>query len=170
MTKLNLGAGFMQRPGYTNIDFYPHPSVDIVHDLREGIPFPDNSVDEVMSHHFLDYLDYPQAAKLLAECYRVLKPGGIVRHCVNDLRSCGLALHNYGLKALWMKEVFWGAMEGPNDTSIYKKCGFDQELLKEMLQGVGFRDVTIKNNGPRKIDNIPDAQYDNFDFWAVGTK
>lgn len=160
----------MERPGYTNIDFYPHPSVDIVHDLREGIPFPDDSVDEVMSHHFIDYLSYPEVSKLLSECHRVLKKGGKMRHCINDLRSCGEALHKYGLEAIWMKEVFWGAMEGPNDTSIFKKSGFDAELLTKMVEGAGFREITIINNGPRKIDNIPNAQYDNFDFWVVAYK
>jgi len=171
MTKLNLGAGKEERLGYTNIDFSPHPTVHIVHDLRNGIPFPDESVEEVMSHHVIDYFSYPEVAKLLAECYRVLKKGGKCAHTVPDLRSAGEALHAYGIEALWMRDIFWGAMPGPNNTDIFKKSGFDQDLLKKYFEGTGFRSIEVINHGPRYLENQPPGGViKNFDFTVIGTK
>lgn len=164
MKKINLGAGKETRPGYINIDFAPHPTVDIVHDLRNGIPFPDESVDEVISHHVIDYFSYPEVSKLIAECYRVLKKGGKCSHTIPDIRSAGETLAKHGLDAIWVRDIFWGAMAGPNDTSIYKKSGFDQELLRRYFESVGFHDIQVINHGPRN------EIHRNFDFTVIGTK
>ena len=164
MTKLNLGGGKSTRPGYTTLDIYPHPTVDIVCDLREGIPFPDESVDEVFSHHFIDYLDFTEVQGLMAECHRVLKNGGRVSHTIPDLQSASEVIAEHGIDGnIWMRLIFWGAMEGPNNTSIYKKSGFDHKLLRKYLEDAGFKDVRITDHGPR--GNIK-----NFDMTAVGVK
>ena len=48
-----------------------------VHDVRLGIPLPGNSVDAVYSHMFLCMeLTEKQLEHVMAECLRVLKPGG----------------------------------------------------------------------------------------------
>ncbi len=57
----------------------------IVHDLREGIPAPDDSVDVVYHSHVLEHIDRDVAPAFLRECLRVLKPGGIIRVVVPDL-------------------------------------------------------------------------------------
>ena len=164
MTKLNLGGGKSTRPGYTTLDIYPHPTVDIVCDLREGIPFPDESVDEVFSHHFIDYLDFTEVHVLMVECHRVLKKGGRVSHTIPDLQSASEVIAEHGVDGnIWMRLIFWGAMEGPNNTSIYKKSGFDHKLLTKSFEDAGFKDVRITDNGPR--GNIK-----NFDMTAVGVK
>lgn len=47
----------------------------------EGIPLPDGSVDHVISNGVINLS--PRKARVLAECARVLKPGG--KFCVSDL-------------------------------------------------------------------------------------
>ncbi len=51
------------------------------------IPEPDHSLDVVYSSHMVEHLDGIQARQFLAEASRVLKPGGILRLAVPDLRS-----------------------------------------------------------------------------------
>ena len=47
----------------------------------EAIPLPDGSVDVVISNGVINLS--PRKARVLAECARVLRPGG--RLCVSDL-------------------------------------------------------------------------------------
>lgn len=43
-----------------------------------GLPFPDNSIESIISHHFFEHCGDGFVA-LIDECYRVLQPGGILR-------------------------------------------------------------------------------------------
>jgi len=57
------------------IDLMDLPSVDIVADLNNGLPFlPDNSVDAIYSFHFLEHVNDLQL--MMREIHRVLKKGG----------------------------------------------------------------------------------------------
>jgi SAM-dependent methyltransferase len=57
----------------------------ISHNLRNGIPFPDKSVDVVYHSHLMEHVDREFIAGFQKEIYRVLKPDGIQRICVPDL-------------------------------------------------------------------------------------
>jgi len=59
----------------------------IKHDLRRGLPFPDESFDAVYGSHVLEHLEPEAGANLLRECRRVLSPQGIVRIVVPDLEA-----------------------------------------------------------------------------------
>jgi len=54
-------------------------------DLRKGIPFPDLTFDAVYHCHVLEHIDREFAPVFLRECFRVLKPAGILRAVVPDL-------------------------------------------------------------------------------------
>lgn len=55
------------------------------HDLRKGIPFPQDSVDVVYHSHVLEHIDREHVDGFMAEIRRVLRPGGIHRIVVPDL-------------------------------------------------------------------------------------
>lgn len=69
---VDLGGGLNPLPGYTVVD--ARPSADIVADLNEGIPLPDNSVGVVHASHILEHLH--DKTKSMSEIWRVLAPGG----------------------------------------------------------------------------------------------
>jgi SAM-dependent methyltransferase len=48
-------------------------------DLRKGIPFGDGTFDVVYHSHFFEHLDRDEGDVFLGECYRVLKPNGVLR-------------------------------------------------------------------------------------------
>lgn len=81
---LNLGCGARIHPAWTNVDFYPSPGV-IPCDLLKGIPFADSSFDVVYHSHLLEHFPKKDAPQFIKECYRVLRPGGIIRIVVPDL-------------------------------------------------------------------------------------
>ena len=61
------------------------PNNILVHDLKKGIPFENNSVDVAYSSHVLEHIDRVFVLGFLKENYRVLKPLGIIRIVVPDL-------------------------------------------------------------------------------------
>ncbi len=72
--KLNIGSGSNTKPGWINLDLAA--SADVRMDLRDPLPFPDQSCDLIYSEHFLEHLSYPdESVPFLAECRRVLKTG-----------------------------------------------------------------------------------------------
>ncbi|MFC4852840.1 methyltransferase domain-containing protein [Actinophytocola glycyrrhizae] len=74
---LDLGCGDQkQYPDNIGVDVRQAPAVDVVADLRNGIPMPDRSVDRVFAVHVLEHLiDF---LPLVDECHRVLRPGGLL--------------------------------------------------------------------------------------------
>jgi SAM-dependent methyltransferase len=53
-------------------------------DLTKPLPFADGTVDAVYSSHFLEHIYMSDAQSILAECHRVLRPGGILRLALPD--------------------------------------------------------------------------------------
>ena len=81
--RLNLGCGSEVKPGWVNVDLTAGGTLAL--DLREALPFSDGSCAIIYSEHFLEHLSYPDdAGEFLAECLRVLKPGGVFSVGVPD--------------------------------------------------------------------------------------
>ena len=62
------------------------PSI-VVHDVRKGVPFPDNYFEAIYASHLLEHLYLLEAKYLLRECFRTLQAGGVLRMVVPDLRA-----------------------------------------------------------------------------------
>jgi SAM-dependent methyltransferase len=70
---LNLGAAKTYIPGFVNIDI--HPRAELSLDLGvDRLPFPDDSVGTVVSHHTLEHV--PDYLFALGEIHRVLAHDG----------------------------------------------------------------------------------------------
>jgi SAM-dependent methyltransferase len=112
---LNLGSSARTAPGWNNVDFSwlirlsKRPNLSqillragilsefryhricsldkhaILWDLRKGIPFEDKTFDAVYHCHVLEHIERESAPGFLSECYRVLKPGAVLRVVVPDL-------------------------------------------------------------------------------------
>jgi len=54
-------------------------------DARYPIPIPNGAVSAIYSSHLLEHLDRGIAQKLLSDCYRVLKSGGVLRLVLPDM-------------------------------------------------------------------------------------
>ncbi len=91
MKCLNLGCGSRFHPAWTNIDYAAADPSVLSHDLRRGVPFPDEEFDVVYHSHVLEHFSKSQGSAFLRECFRVLKPGGTVRVAVPDLEGIARA-------------------------------------------------------------------------------
>jgi len=85
-SRLHLGCGGNVMPGWANVDAEGGPGV-IAWDLRKPLPAADATFDYVFSEHFIEHVTRDEALRLLRECVRVLKPGGVLRTSTPDLRK-----------------------------------------------------------------------------------
>lgn len=92
--KLNLGSGRTKREGFLNVDALDwEGNTDIKHDLTiVPFPFSDESIDEIYSTEFLEHISFRDTKKFLQECWRILKPDGLLTIQVPD---AGKAMEYY---------------------------------------------------------------------------
>jgi predicted SAM-dependent methyltransferase len=76
--RVHLGPGPNIIPGWDNLDIEEGDGI-ILHDLRTGLPYPDNSVQQIFSEHVIEHFTKAEGQSLLEECYRALAPGGQMR-------------------------------------------------------------------------------------------
>jgi len=81
---VHLGCGYRHLDGWVNLDMIRNPSVDVVWNLRRGLPFEDGSCAFIFSEHIVEHVAKPDAMALCSELLRVLKPGGVVRLSTPD--------------------------------------------------------------------------------------
>ncbi len=82
--KLQIGAGQFPTEGWINTDLDPTVGVVFL-DATRRLPFADATFDYVFSEHVIEHVPHDTARALLAECHRVLKPGGRIRIATPDL-------------------------------------------------------------------------------------
>jgi predicted SAM-dependent methyltransferase len=83
--KLQLGAGQHGIPGWLATDINPRHDEVVEVDVREPLPFPDRTFDYVHAEHLIEHVAYRPGQRLLRECHRVLRPGGVLRVATPDL-------------------------------------------------------------------------------------
>ncbi len=126
---LNLGCGDRFYSSWTNINFVSTGEGVIAHDLKQGIPFTDNSFDVVYNSHVLEHFPKVEAVTFIRECYRVLRPQGILRIVVPDLEQIArMYLHclenaNIGSEE-WEQNYQWILLE-MYDQTVRNKSGGD---------------------------------------------
>jgi predicted SAM-dependent methyltransferase len=84
--RLHLACGKHILPGWANIDQIKAPDV-IQHDLTRPLPVPQGSISLIFAEHFIEHIRRDQAVHLVRECYRMLKPGGVLRVSTPDLKK-----------------------------------------------------------------------------------
>jgi predicted SAM-dependent methyltransferase len=75
--KLHLGCGPNVKEGYVNIDGYVTGEGVVNMDIL-NLGYPENSADEILAEHLFEHLPFKDEEQLFKECYRVLKPGGVL--------------------------------------------------------------------------------------------
>jgi SAM-dependent methyltransferase len=77
--RLNWGCGPRPKRGWINSDRVKHPGVDVVCDIRRGLPLESESIDYAVSIHALQEIPYRHLLATLGQFRCVLKQGGVLR-------------------------------------------------------------------------------------------
>jgi len=84
---LNIGCGATFHAEWINLDAAPSSPEVQAHDIATGLPFAEGRFEAVYASHVLEHFEPDAGLRLLRECRRVLRPGGIVRIVVPDLEA-----------------------------------------------------------------------------------
>lgn len=157
--KLHLGCGSNKISDWTNLD---RPSIDVIKPLE----YPSASVDYIFHEHLLEHLDEVDGFNFLKECFRVLKPEGVLRiscpsldgfiHCYRNWDELDQAFKDrFGSKTTFFNTAilgeaafFKGKMFDNNGNIKYisndrnwHKFYYDKEDIKNKLLRIGFKGV-----------------------------
>lgn len=208
--KLHLGCGLMTPPAWLNVDGsfnarlakYPllHKAARLVagkkdspefakniygHDLRKRLPWADGSFKAVYASHLLEHMYRADAEFVLRECYRVLKPGGVVRVVVPDLAPLikGYMTGEFPkwlddhkgmteradllIQGLLMREP--AQLPANAAKKVYNnmydfhshKWMYDAASLAAMLRRAGFKDITNPGAFESRIAEIREVEQEN---------
>jgi predicted SAM-dependent methyltransferase len=175
--KLNIGCGTSGIPGWVNIDNSPTillsrlpfgrrifrtpdwPRDVLRADVRKRIPFLDSSVSYIYSSHTFEHFTYEESLAVAKECFRVFKPGGILRIVVPDL---GMIVRDYLADTSNPKAShrFIGRLlltSGVRDvihSGAHHKQMFDGASLVHLLREAGFASPAVSAFGSSRIPDI----------------
>jgi SAM-dependent methyltransferase len=144
-TKLNIGSGQLRVDGYTNVDREASPAVDVVWDLMEHPwPFENDSIEGIITWHFLEHLHGDGLIRAMEEIHRILKPGGEVyikvpfkeRGPYNQLHHHVFSRNSF---APWISSVSTEAAK-PNfrEYSLQNRFGWFRRIRQEVVTLYGF--------------------------------
>lgn len=161
--KVQLGPGQSNYiNGWINVDANMFTAkCDIWADLRNELPFKNESVDVFYSHHVIEHL--PDLQYHFKELYRCLKKGGVIRVGVPNSDS---AVRKYiqGDKA-WFFDFpdNRNSIGGRLDNYIYCRqehlSMLTPSYLEELASNAGFKNIKVclptkETNYPNLIDNL----------------
>lgn len=119
---LACGGKICVLEGWLNCDHSPSSNYVRKIDLLKPLPFTDNTFDVVYHSQFIEHLSEEAAELFLAECFRILKTGGVMRVVTPDLQN---QAEEY-LKQLAV------VRENPSDTSRLRYDWIKLELLDQL--------------------------------------
>jgi predicted SAM-dependent methyltransferase len=140
--RLNWGCGEWTQAGWINADIKPDAGVDIVGDIRDGLPLESDSLDYAVSIHSLPEIPFTELVPALVELRRVLKPGGVLRLALPDLDK--------GIDAYQRNDPTYFRVPDQDAKSVgakfvtqmvwygYSRSLFTHEFIREQLEKAGF--------------------------------
>ena len=177
--RVNLCSGANVLSDYWNVDL--EPKADLILDLEKFLlPFRDDSMDAVVCISAINYFTYDRAQKIMKDVYRVLKPVGVARFGVQDLKILAekyLSRDEYFFfeKLPYGRDRFPGATVADKFNQWFfgfasyggktSKYVYDFESLALLFKNAGFRTVEQKKYREsvladiEKIDNRPEQMF-----------
>lgn len=82
---LRIGAGRHVDSDWLALDLFPTHWGIVLMDASQPFPFPNESVDVIQSEHMIEHIPYEDGLRMLGECHRILRKGGLIRIGTPDL-------------------------------------------------------------------------------------
>jgi predicted SAM-dependent methyltransferase len=151
VVRLHLGCGQNHLKGWLNSDMFALNRSILFLDVTKSFGLAGNSVDFAYCEHMIEHLHYDDARKMVAETYRVLKPGGVFRIVTPELRFL-IDLYLRPSDSLHQKYIDYSSDQNcryaPAKRAIFVVNNFvrdwghrfiyDEETLIELLSNAGF--------------------------------
>lgn len=165
---LNVGCGTDYKKGWINIDNNTDHNIeklDLNWDLRNPLPFSDESVDYIFNEHFMEHLTPEEGINANRDFLRVLKKGGVLRIAMPNLKD-SVALY---MDKNWRKHP---VLKGHSLESIKTaaelinmsfrwwdhKWLYDWEELERRLKEAGAKKIKQAKLGSSKHEQLNDLE------------
>lgn len=162
---LDIGSGPHPKPDSTDrMDMHQWAGVTKVHDLRHyPYPYEDNSADKIYLGDVIEHLSKFDAPNVLAEIYRILKPGGVFEITCPDvlwiMRQIVDGTWNQNANVDWLRQhedpwdnamdYLFGGWRHPEEHKIPGMGhinGFCDQSLTKLLVEAGFKNIDRLND------------------------
>ncbi len=115
----------------------------------EETPFKDESFDLIVSRILLHETSSKSLPRIMRECFRLLKPGGVMLHCdapqFDSLTPYQASLRDWD--ATCNNEPFMLTVYDMSLEDLYAECGFDRErAFKKFVPGLFIKEKGIDPN------------------------
>lgn len=152
-------CGFLNQYNRDFISFAKSADIGYA-DASKRIPEPNSSVDVLYSSHMLEHLDRFDRDRFLKEAFRVLKPGGILRLAVPNIRYL---IDNYLADQDADNFIATARMTRDKPRKLVSKIRYvvvgdrnhqwmyDGASLCKLLASVGFSDPQVMPSGETRI-------------------
>lgn len=179
---LDIGCGPNVHGNFINLDYAWHPGLDLCWDITKGIPLESNSVHGIFTEHCLEHINFAFIELILAECFRILQPGSILRIVVPDGE---LYLRGYVnlLESDKAPPLPYAHRDSENGAyspiisvnRIFREEGhqfiYDFDCLKELLLKAGFNQIHKLGFGHGRNSNLildsPSRKFESLYIEAV---
>jgi predicted SAM-dependent methyltransferase len=161
---VNVGCGPFALAGFVNVDLFRYAPTVVPWDCRWSLPFSDGSAVGVRAEHFFEHLEArEEAPAFLADCLRVLAPGGVIRLVVPDAGRLLLAYAKgstdlSGFHELGVSDPFPDDLPTRMDVVNHAfhqwhehRWGYDAETLIHRLEKAGFVDAEQTEFGRSRL-------------------
>jgi len=159
--KIHLGCGNKYLEGYVNIDLPPSEhtvmqvKADMYADIRE-LDFPENSIEEIRSHHLFEHFTRAEALKLLVRWRKWLKVGGILHIQTPDFTA---SILKYLIAPIKFRLQLGRHIFGSQEARWANHLDFwDKKKFRFVLQNLGYDIVKFKryyNSFQKHYSKIP---------------
>jgi len=150
--KLHLGCGGHPLEGWINVDLLFEGAVDLRADAA-ALPFVSGSAAFIHSEDLLEHLDPEAGHAFLAECFRVLRPGGVCRLLTPDLNALVESVY----RTPNPRHLRWCAAQldasSPCEAlNMHLRMNgdhrfvYDEDHLHRLLERIGFRVERVRFN------------------------
>ena len=161
--KLQIGGGSYLKKGWLNGDIL---GGDIYLNAADKFPIKSGSLDYIFAEQFIEHLDFESGKKCLEECYRVLKPTGVIRIATPDLNGL-FSVYNNNNSIVNSGEALTRHRSNHNKDCLnlchfindnFRLWGhsfiYDFETLESVFKNIGFKSINHVNFGISKFPEL----------------
>lgn len=169
---LACGAKLCFEPGWLNADHVPSSDAVKKVNLLKSLPYSDNSFNVVYHSQFIEHISPEMGSQFVQECFRILKPGGILRIVTPDLENqvkeyliCLNALKDNSTDEQSLLRYQWMRLEMLDQLLRHESGGEMMSFIKK--RGWKIKDFLVDRLGRSGTNLVSTSEFESRDITII---